>query len=115
MATANPVLDSFTRYLRTSFSCKEDWNAEAVLGEKFTYEQVKSAMKQMMVTDPKLHRLLAYRWQTNRSRNDIANSLYLDASTLKRSWDKGMRQVINSLVNREVWVPLEPIDLVQVE
>lgn len=113
MAIANPVLDSFTKYLKTSFACKEDWDAMEVLNETFKYEDVKQAMVEFKTTDPGLHRILSYRWQTARSRNDIANSLYLDPSTLKRQWDKAMFLVINRLVNKEASAVLEPIDLIQ--
>lgn len=84
MALANPQIESFTKYLKNSFPFKHNWNAEDVLGESFTYEEVKEALKKLKTTDPCLHRNLGYRWQSNRSRNSIANSLYCDPSTLKR-------------------------------
>lgn len=112
MARPHSGLDSLTRYLRTGFPWKSEWKCEA-LGMTFDYEDVKSAMLALKKSDPGLHRLLSYRWQTTRSRNAIANALYLDPSTLKRSWDKAMHQVVNYLVNRDVYEELEAIDLVQ--
>lgn len=112
MALANPQIESFTKYLKNNFPFKENWEAAELLGESFTYEEVREALKRLKTTDPLLHKNLGYRWQSTRSRNSIANSLYCDPSTLKRRWDKAIKIIINYLVNKEVTAELEPIDLI---
>ncbi len=85
MAKANPVLDSFYKYLKEGFTSKENFECKP-LGETYTHAEVKQAMNNLKKTDPNLHRILTYRYMTERSRNDIANNvLYMDSSTLKRS------------------------------
>lgn len=83
MAKSHPGIEALTRYLRTDFPWKKDWECE-VLNTTFKYEEVKEALRRLKKTDPRLHRFLEYRWMTNRSRSAIANALYLDSSTLKR-------------------------------
>jgi hypothetical protein len=79
----------------------------------FTYQQVADALKQIKVTDPKLHRIGSYRWMSYRSRNDIANSLYMDSSTLKRFWDKFSCLLMNYLVHGEDVISLmDSVDLI---
>lgn len=120
MAKAHSGLDSLTKYLRFSFPWKENFVCEP-LGQTFTYEEVKNALKMLKRTDPKLHRLLEYRYMTNRSRSAIANSLYMDSSTLKRSWDKGMHILMNWLMHgvrkdedgQPLFDELDPVDLLQ--
>ena len=119
MAKAHRGLDSMTKYLRHSFAWKEDLDLTEVIGMKFTYQEVKDALKKLKKTDPKLHRLLEYRYMTSRSRSAIANSLYMDSSTLKRSWDKAMNILINWLAHsrpeeegESLLEPLDQIDLV---
>ncbi|MBD2201796.1 hypothetical protein H6G33_10595 [Calothrix sp. FACHB-1219] len=87
MAQAHPGIDAITKYLRNDFPWAKPLDCSHVYGKQtiFTYEQVKAALLKLKVTDPYLHRLLGYRWQTNRARNDIADGLYLDPSTLKRT------------------------------
>lgn len=98
MATAHTGLDSLSKYLRSGFAWKEEWVCEK-LGMVFTYPEVKEALRRLKRTDPKLHRLLEYRWLSNRTRSEIANALYMDGSTLKRTWDKAMHIVVNWLVH----------------
>ena len=83
MARAHIGIDSLTKYLKTGFPWKESWECEK-LEMTFTYEEVKEALRRLKRTDPRLHRLLEYRWMSHRSRSAIANALYMDSSTLKR-------------------------------
>jgi hypothetical protein len=86
MAKADARLDSITRYLKTQFPWKQDFYCEP-LDQTYTYQDIVSALKKIKITDPALHRIAAYRWMSYRTRNEIANSLYMDSSTLKRFWD----------------------------
>lgn len=90
MAKADPKLDSLTKYLKNQFPWKQDYHCEP-LGITYPYEQVVDAIKRIKITDPGLHRIANYRWMSHRTRNDIANSLYMDSSTLKRQWDQHLK------------------------
>ena len=122
MAKSHPGLKLLTNYLRNEFPWKKDYKCRTEeIDRVFTYKQVKEAMRKLKRTDPKLHRLLAYRYMTNRSRSAIAQSMFMDSSTLKRSWDKAMMILQNWLMHgtpeNEQDVPplleeLEAIDLI---
>lgn len=85
MARSHPGLRLLTIYLRVDFPWKKEYKCcTEEINQVFTYEQVKDALIKLKTTDPTLHRLLTYRYMTNRSRSDIAQSLFLDSSTLKR-------------------------------
>lgn len=120
MAKSNPVLDRLTNYLKVDYSQQGDLDLGEVLDVnksrvKFTYLEVKRALLHVKTTDPYIHSLLGYHWQTNRSRNDLANSLYLDSSTLRRRWIKGLRMILNYLINEETVAELEPVDILYKE
>lgn len=114
MAKADPNLDSVTRYLKTCFPWKKDFYCEP-LDQTFPYADVVTALKKIKVTDPALHRIASYRWMSYRSRNDIANSLFMDSSTLKRYWDKFGHLLMNHLMHGDIVGDMEPIDLIQVD
>lgn len=100
MAKSHPGLKLMTQYLRTEFPWKKEYVCKTdEIDRTFTYEEVKAALNKLKTTDPRLHRLLAYRYMTNRSRSDIAQSLYMDSSTLKRNWDKAMMILQNWLMH----------------
>ena len=100
MAKSHPGLKLLTNYLRNDFPWKKNYKCETnEMDIEFSYPQVKEALRKLKITDPKLHRLLSYRYMTNRSRSAIAQSLYMDSSTLKRSWDKAMFILQNWLVH----------------
>lgn len=100
MAKSHPGLKLLTNYLRNEFPWKKDYECNTEEMEIcFTYTEVKTALQKLKITDPKLHRLLSYRYMTNRSRSAIAQSLFMDSSTLKRSWDKAMFILQNWLVH----------------
>ena len=120
MAKSHPGLKLLSNYLKTEFPWKKDYVCKTdEINTTFLYSDVKAALKKLKTTDPKLHRLLAYRFMTNRSRSAIADSLYMDSSTLKRSWDKAMMILQNWLMHgipeegedKPLIEPLEPIDL----
>lgn len=120
MAKSHPGLKLLSNYLRTEFPFKKDYVCQtAEIDKTFAYQDVKDALKKLKITDPKLHRLLTYRYMTNRSRSAIAESLYMDSSTLKRSWDKAMFILQNWLMHgvpeegetEPLIEPLKPIDL----
>lgn len=120
MAKSHPGLKVLSNYLRTEFPWKKDYVCKtAEIDKTFEYKAVKDALKKLKTTDPKLHRLLSYRFMTNRSRSAIAESLYMDSSTLKRSWDKAMFILQNWLMHgvpeeegdQPLIDPLDPIDL----
>ena len=120
MAKSHPGLKLLSNYLKTEFPWKKDYVCKTdEIDTIFLYSDVKTALKKLKTTDPKLHRLLAYRFMTNRSRSAIADSLYMDSSTLKRSWDKAMMILQNWLMHgipeegedKPLIEPLEPIDL----
>lgn len=100
MAKSHPGLKILTNYLRNDFAWQKDYVCKTNNIDKvFTHGQVKEALNKLKVTDPKLHRLLTYRYMTTRSRSDIAHSLYMDSSTLKRNWDKAMMIIQNWLTH----------------
>ncbi len=111
IAPPHPGIDSFSRYLKKDFPWRKDWYCE-LLAETYTYTQVKEAMLQVKKLNPSLHRLLAYRWQTERSRNAIANALYMDPSTLKRAWDRATNLIVNRISNPDLSEDLDQIDLI---
>jgi|688.fasta_scaffold1202849_1 hypothetical protein len=120
MARPNPVLNTFMKYLRSEFPEQGNLDLSNVLDEnlsrvKFTYLEVKEAMLKFKTVDPDLHRLLAYFWQSTRSRNAIAEALHFDPSTVKRRANKAMGIILNYLVNSEVTADLEPIDIYWIE
>ena len=103
MARSHPGLKLLSNYLKTEFPWKKNYICKTnELDTYFSYEQVKEALFKLKKTDPKLHRLLEYRYMTNRSRSAIAQSLYMDSSTLKRSWDRGMNIIQNWLLHGTV-------------
>ena len=120
MAKSHPGLKLLSNYLRTEFPWKKDYVCKTTeINQTFKYQDVKNALKKLKTTDPKLHRLLSYRFMTNRSRSAIAESLYMDSSTLKRSWDKAMFILQNWLMHgvpeegesQPLIDTLDPIDL----
>lgn len=87
MAQSHPGLKLLTNYLRNEFAWNKNYICKTEEIDKvFTYLEVKEALNKLKITDPKLHRLLTYRYMTSRSRSDIAHSLYMDSSTLKRQF-----------------------------
>lgn len=126
MAKANPVLNRVSEYLRSEFPQQKDLDlsidtkGEGLLDAAksqvyFTYLEVKEAMLKFKAVDPELYCMFGYHWQSKRTRNRIAESLYVDPSTLKRNWNKGINILLNYLVNRDVCVDLEPIDALYIE
>jgi hypothetical protein len=115
MAKPHIGIDSFTNYLSKGFPWKETWVISPSGPEdetlEFTSTEVKEAIVRLKRTDPYLHKLLAYRWLTKRTRNDIANSQYMDPSTLKRKWDVAINIIVNYLINKEAAADLDPIDI----
>ncbi len=113
MAYAHPGINSFLKYLKEDFPWKKDWDPGDIFEEDivFTYLEVKQAIIDFRNINPHHHRLLEYAWLSNRKREEIANGLYMDSSTLKRSWNKSIHMIVNRLVNKDVIDPLEPIDL----
>jgi hypothetical protein len=100
MAKSHPGLRLLTNYLRNEFPWKRNYVCKTdYIDTEFTYDEVKEALVKLKTTDPKLHRLLAYRYMSNRSRSDIAQSMYMDSSTLKRNWDKAMMILQNWLMH----------------
>lgn len=126
MAKANPVLSRVSEYLRSEFSQQKDLDlsinnkGETLLDKTksqvyFTYLEVKEAMLKFKAVDPDLYRMFGYQWQSKRARNRIAESIYVDPSTLKRNWNKGINILLNYLINRDICVDLEPIDALYIE
>ena len=120
MAKSDPVINAITKYLKSEFSQQKDCDLGDILDENksrvyFDYLEVKSALLKLKTVDPELHRLLGYLWQSYRSRNYIASSLYLDSSTLRRRWVKALNIILNYLINSEVTADLEPIDPLYIE
>jgi len=111
VAYANPLFDSAYRYLKDKFALREDFICEP-LNQTFTYGEVKEALRKLSKTDPQLHRMLSYRWMTNRSRFVIASILYMDSSTLKRRWDRGIIIFLGWLQHGDLVEELPAIDLV---
>ena len=120
MAKSDPTINAITKYLKAEFPQQKDCDLSQVLDANksrvvFGYLEVKSALLKLKTVDPELHKLLGYLWQSYRSRNYIANSLYMDSSTLRRRWVKGLNIILNYLINSEVTAELEPIDPLYIE
>lgn len=108
MPSANPVYKGFITYLRHDFSRKVSWQ-HPDHGEVYTYEEIKRAMNLFKLSDPVLYKMLWYASSSNQGRIAIAERFFIDNSTLKRRWDKGVRYVMNYLVHPEL-VPEELIN-----
>ena len=103
MAKSHPGLKLLTNYLRVEFPWKKPYVCKTdEIDITFSYNEVKQALNKLKITDPTLYRLLTYRYMTNRSRSDIAQSLYMDSSTLKRQWDKAMYILQNWLMHGRI-------------
>lgn len=116
MAKAHEGLNNLTEYLRHQFCWKEPYICKTV-DREFSYEEVRQAMLYLKETDPDLFHLLQYRYLTNKPRQTIANSLYIDSSTLKRHWDKAMQIIQNWLMHgpnndQPLFEPLKPINFI---
>lgn len=114
LAKPHPGNDSLTKYMKTEFPWKKDFVCEPI-NMTFRYEDVVDALRKLKTTDPKLHRIGSYRWMSYRSRNDIANGLYMDSSTLKRYWDKFSCLIMNYLVHGDLIGELDPLDVIQMD
>jgi hypothetical protein len=108
MPAANPVYKSFITYLRFEFSNKKDWE-HPILNQVFTYEKIKEAMNNFKKSDPGLYKMLWYASSSGQGRIPIAERFFIDNSTLKRRWDKGVRYVMNYLIHED----LIPEDLIE--
>lgn len=111
MARPHPGREAMYKYLQSDFPWKKDLKID---GEIFPYQKVKEAMSRLATTDPSLHRHLAYRWLSDRSRNDIAFHLNIDSSTLKRVWDKACDIIMNHLrhgINDSIAPKLDAVDI----
>jgi hypothetical protein len=76
--------------MKTRFAWGLPWHCE-MTGEVFTAEQVRQALDQVKLHFPsEQYALLGYCWLSYRTRTEIADSQYLDPSTVKRSWDRLM-------------------------
>jgi len=107
MAKPHPGYEALSKYLGTGFAWKLP--LDDLAGETYSYEEVKEALRRLMRTDPQLHSLLAYKWLTNRSRNDIASAVHMDSSTVKRLWNKALDILMNHLRHGEREDNLAPI------
>lgn len=112
MATADKGLRDLYEYLKNDFQWKKDYHCEYNnINISFTYSEVKEALRKLKKTDPKLHRILQYRILTNRSRQEISLSLFIDSSTLKRSWDKAIKIIQNWLMHGTPYKNNEDLNL----
>jgi len=103
MAVAHPGLNSLKKYLKTRFAWKQDWYCE-VTGETFTWKQVSDALYRLKSEAPaEAYQLLCYCWLTHRSRNEIADFLHLDPSTLKRGADRLLHSLKMYLSHPELY------------
>lgn len=120
MAKSHPGLKLLITYLKQDFPWKKEYHCKTdEIDRTFSYQEVHGALEKLKKTDPKLFKHLSYRWMTQRSRSAIAQTLYMDSSTLKRSWDKALYCIQNWLLHGtpdekgEILVdPIEPLDLI---
>jgi len=112
MAKSHPGYEALSRYLSSDFAWQLPLNLQ---GEEFSYGECLEALRRLKTTDPSIYKLLAYKWLTTRSRNDIATAHHMDSSTLKRLWNKAFDILVNYLRHgaREgnIAPHLDPIDL----
>lgn len=110
MPKPNPWLDEVKYYLRKKFYQQVDFES-ACYSQTFSYETVRKCMYLIMRTSPDVYRYAAWLWATQRSRNDIANGLNVDSSTIKRKFDAFAIQLLNYLIHPDIMPVLPPIDI----
>jgi hypothetical protein len=87
-----------------------------ILIHEFSWNQVNSAKKWMASINPENYKILMYLTTSDRSRQAIADSQFLNSSTVKRRADKAVDQIMQYLIARYVNLEdfdtiLEPIDI----
>lgn len=92
---------------------KED---NKLLSHEFSWQQVEKARKWAQSINPENYRIMMHLATTERTRQAIADALYLDMTTIKRRADKCLNQIMHYLigvyVNQEDFDDLiQPLDL----
>jgi hypothetical protein len=101
------------RYLKNDHPWKSSFVYKFQVGDQvFCYEftalQVDAAKRWASRINPEYYRVLMYLVATNRTRRDIADSLFLDTTTLRRRADKCLNNIMQYLVG--TFVNLEDFD-----
>lgn len=105
-------------YLKREFPWKQPfiyfYNDEdnKKLSHEFSWNQVNNARKWAESINPENYQILMYLTKTERTRQSIADAMYLDMTTIKRRGDKCLDQLMHYLIG--VYVNLEDYnDLIQ--
>lgn len=93
---------------------KEDNNRTLI--HEFSWHQVDAAKKWVRSINPENYKILMYLTTSDRSRQAIADALFLNSSTVKRRADKALDQIMHYLIAKFVNIEdfdtiLEPIDI----
>ena len=104
----NDNLKAFLDYFQEGFKNKEDFRLDS---DTYSYNEIKEATKKLKVTDPYLYRTLEYLWIcSDYSRNRIASTRGIDASTLHRTWRKSLDIIKNYITHPELTPDLEAVN-----
>jgi len=78
------------------------------MSHEFSWTQVETAIKWAKSINPENYKIMMYLATTERTRQAIADALYLDMTTIKRRADKCLNQIMHYLIG--VYVKQEDFD-----
>lgn len=79
-----------------------------LMSHEFSWTQVETAIKWAKSINPENYKIMMYLATTERTRQAIADALYLDMTTIKRRADKCLNQIMHYLIG--VYVKQEDFD-----
>jgi len=126
VASPHVSRDTILKYLKKEFQWRQDyvfkWQEVTEEGERlnrehtFTWSDVEAARKWTANLNPDNYKVLMYLITTGRSRQNIADALFLNSSTVKRKADAALDQIQQYLVAKhllglDIDFLVEPIDI----
>jgi len=103
-------LRSLEEYFRHEYRIQEKSWVCPLTKETYTPAQISKAVVCLRGTDPGLYRILEFLWSCpGQSRNFIASTRAMDASTLNRSWHKALNTIRIYLAYPDLALELKPI------
>ena len=94
MPKPHSTRDKFLKYLRSGLAHDVPWVDVSGI---YTSEDVRVAIKKIAQNDPLLHKILHYYITTRLPRNQIAEAVVYDSSTVKRKLDDGVDLIMHKL------------------
>jgi hypothetical protein len=110
MPRPNPFIDEVKQYLRKKFMMRADFVSTSY-DITFPYAMVKEALYLIKRVDPSVYSDSWYFWGTTRSRNNIADGLLKDSSTVKRRFDTFATYLLNILIHPDLIPIVKIIDV----